>query len=59
MRDEAKTWWLFSGPDVASSYFFQKKIGVVLESRTLIWVPLLQAMTLKRTEDMYGPNWQI
>ena len=21
MRDEAKTWWLVSGPDVASSYF--------------------------------------
>ena len=25
MRDEAKTWWLFSGPDVASSYFFKRK----------------------------------
>ena len=22
MRDEAKTWWLVSGSDVASSYFF-------------------------------------
>ena len=22
VRDEAKTWWLVSGPDVASSYFF-------------------------------------
>ena len=48
MRDEAKTWWLFSGPDVASSYFFKKKIRVALESRTLISVPLLQAMTLKK-----------
>ena len=47
MRDEAKIWWLFSGPDVASSYFFFKKILVALESRTLIWVPLFQAMTLK------------
>ena len=26
--------------------FFKKKIRVALESRTLIWVPLLQAMTL-------------
>ena len=26
---------------------FLKKIRVALESRTLIWVPLLQAMTLK------------
>ena len=25
MRDEAKTWWLVSGPDVASSYFFKRK----------------------------------
>ena len=25
MRDEAKTWWLFSGPNVASSYFFKRK----------------------------------
>ena len=25
MRNEAKTWWLFSGPDVASSYFFKRK----------------------------------
>ena len=25
MRDEDKTWWLFSGPDVASSYFFKRK----------------------------------
>ena len=25
MRDEAKTWWLVSGPDVASSYFLKKK----------------------------------
>ena len=25
MRDEAKTWWLFSGPDVALSYFFKRK----------------------------------
>ena len=25
---------------------FKKKIRVALESRTLIWVPLLQAMTL-------------
>ena len=46
MRDEAKTWWLFSGPDVASSWFFKRKSVVALESRTLIWVPLLQAMTL-------------
>ena len=25
MRDEAKTWWLYSGPDVASSYFLKRK----------------------------------
>ena len=25
MRDEAKTCWLFFGPDVASSYFFKRK----------------------------------
>ena len=25
MRDEAKTWWLVSVPDVASSYFFKSK----------------------------------
>ena len=49
MRDEAKTWWLFFGPDVASSYFFFfKEIRVALESRTLISVPLLQAMTLNK-----------
>ena len=46
MRDEAKTWWLSFGPNVASSYFFLKKIRVALESRTLISVPLLQTMTL-------------
>ena len=51
MKDEAKTWWLVSGPNVASSHFFLKKIRVALESRTLISVPLLQAMTLK---EMYG-----
>ena len=51
MRDEAKTWWLLSGPDVASSYFFLKKIRVALESRTLIWVPLLQAMTLNENNQ--------
>ena len=28
--------------------FFKKKIRVALESRTLIWVPLLRAMTLKK-----------
>ena len=33
MRDEAKTWWLVSGSDVVSSYFFQKKIRVAFESR--------------------------
>ena len=43
---------LYSGPDVASSYFFKKKIRVALESRTLIWVPLLQAMTLKYMGNM-------
>ena len=25
MRDEAKTWWLVSGSDVASSYFIKRK----------------------------------
>ena len=45
MRDEAKTWWLVSGPNVASSYFFSKKIRVALESRTLIWVPLVVTIT--------------
>ena len=25
MRDEAKTWWLVSGLDIASSYFFKRK----------------------------------
>ena len=25
MRDEAKIWWLFFEPDVASSYFFKRK----------------------------------
>ena len=25
MRDEAKTWWLVSGSNVASSYFFIRK----------------------------------
>ena len=45
MRDEAKTWWLVSGPDVASSFFFLKKIRVALESRTLIWVPLVVTIT--------------
>ena len=25
MRDEAKTWWLYSGSDVASSYFLKRK----------------------------------
>ena len=45
MRDTAKTWWLVSGPDVASSFFFLKKIRVALESQTFISVPLLQAMT--------------
>ena len=25
MREEAKTWWLVFGPDVASSYFFKRK----------------------------------
>ena len=56
MRDEAKTWWLFSGPDVASSYFFQKKIRVALESRTLISVPLLQVMTLKSQNEANNAN---
>ena len=56
MRDEAKTWWLYSGPDVASSYFFfLKKIRVALESRTLIWVPLLQATTLNKNAPSH-PN---
>ena len=43
MRDEAKTWWLVSGCDVASSYFFFKKIRVALESRDSHWYrqPLL------------------
>ena len=50
MRDEAKTWWLYSGPDVASSRFLKKKICVALESRTRICVPLLQAMTLKNDD---------
>ena len=50
MRDEAKTWWLFFGPDVASSYFFLKKILVVLESRTLISVPVLVTFTLNHID---------
>ena len=43
MRDEAKTWWLVSGSDVASSYFFLKRIRVALESRDSQWYrqPLL------------------
>ena len=50
MRDEAKTWWLVFGPEVVSSYFFFfKKIRVALESRTLIWVPLVVTITLKHT----------
>ena len=48
MRDEAKTLWLVSGPNVASSYFFLKKIRVALESRTLIWVPLVVAKTVNQ-----------
>ena len=28
MRDEAKTWWLVSGPDVASSYFFKSNFSI-------------------------------
>ena len=33
--------------------FFKKKILVALESRTLIWVPLLQAMTLKELKMIF------
>ena len=35
MRDEAKTWWLVSGPDMLHHpfffFFFSKKIRVALE----------------------------
>ena len=55
MRDEAKTWWLVCGPDVASSYFFFfffffffEKIPVALESQTLIWVLLVVTITLNK-----------
>ena len=52
MREEAKTSMLFSGPDVASSYFFLKKIRVALESQTLISVPVLVTFTLNmKTPD--------
>ena len=34
-------------------FFFFKKILVALESRILIWVPLLQAMTLKTMDIMF------
>ena len=50
MRDEAKTWWFWARCCVI--LFFKKNICVALESRTLIWVLLLQAMTLK-----YHYNW--
>ena len=42
--------------------FFKKKIRVALESRTLIWVPLLQAMTLNiikiKGAEMYAKAYQ-
>ena len=40
MRDEAKTWLLYSGPDVAPFYFFfkhVKEIRIALESRDSRW----------------------
>ena len=39
------------GPMLRYPIFFKKKIRVALESRTLIWVPLLQAMTLKLKQN--------
>ena len=42
MRDEAKTWWLVSGPDVASSYFLK-------ENPCCTWIttfPLVAAKTV-------------
>ena len=36
--------------------FFKKKIRVALESRSLIWVPLLQAMTLNSIFNFYSYN---
>ena len=41
MKDEAKTWWLFLGPMLHHPNFLKEN-----PCRTLIWVPLLQAMTL-------------
>ena len=49
MRDEAQTWWSYWAR-CCIIVFFKKKTRLALESRTLIWVPLLQAMTLKTFE---------
>ena len=47
MRDEAKTWRLVSGSDVASSHFFKKKSELHLKSRDSHWYrqPLLNEST--------------
>ena len=47
MRDEAKTWWLVFGPDVASSYFFFK------ENPCCTWItrfPLVAAITVNQID---------
>ena len=41
----------FLGPMLHHPIFFFKKIRVALESRTLIWAPLLQAMTLNNNTN--------
>ena len=43
----------FLGP-MLHHLFFLKKIRVTLESQTLIWVPLLQAMTLKYRKILFS-----
>ena len=60
MRDEVKTWWLFSGNDVEYDlFFFFKKIRVTLESRTVIWVAFLLTITVKNVtpnNHRWSPN---
>ena len=51
MRAEAKTWWLVSGYDVASSYFFKRKSVLHLNHE----IPLVQATTVNnKTCDKNG-----
>ena len=46
MTDKAKTWWLVSGPNVASSYFFKRKsmlhlnheIPACTDNNSLMWI---------------------